>query len=225
MPNEVLRGLLAGLTGLSIAGCSIFGGKAAEEPQYRVIESDGEIEIRHYEAFTVARTVVDAPFDDAIRRGFQRLFDYITGANRRQTDIEMTAPVLVNVDSDRADATAPIGFLPRRGTHPGSGRAPDDGGMVGWTTSFVLPPGYTRESAPIPDDSTIAIIDIDAQRVASITFSGRLRNHAAETYRQDLARWLDRRGIEHLNDWRIAGYNPPWTIPAFRRNEVLVTLQ
>ncbi len=224
MRTVALRGLLAGLAVSSIAGCSLFGGKAAEEPQYRVIESDGEIEIRDYEAFAVARTVVDAPFDDAIRQGFQRLFDYISGANRAQADIEMTAPVLVNVDSPRADATAPIVFRPRRETPPGSGRVPDDGGIVGWTTSFVLPPGYTRESAPVPDDSAVAILDIDARRVASITFSGRLRNRAAEAHRQELERWLDMRDIEHLNDWRIAGYNPPWTIPAFRRNEVLVTL-
>ena len=38
------------------------------------------------------------------------------------------------------------------------------------------------------------------------------------------AGWIEARGPEHAEDWQMAGYNPPWTIPMLRRNEVLVTL-
>ena len=45
----------------------------------------------------------------------------------------------------------------------------------------------------------------------------------AERERKRLVDWLDDRGIGHEGDWRVAGHNPPWTIPPLRRNEVLVT--
>ena len=48
---------------------------------------------------------------------------------------------------------------------------------------------------------------------------------AAEENRQVLADWLASRGLAHQGDWQFAGDNPPWTVPALRRNEVLVTLQ
>ena len=45
-----------------------------------------------------------------------------------------------------------------------------------------------------------------------------------EAERQSLAGWIEARGLGHAGDWQMAGYNPPWTIPMLRRNEVLVTL-
>ena len=54
-------------------------------------------------------------------------------------------------------------------------------------------------------------------------FSGFLRDKTAEQQRGRLEAWLKARGMEHEDDWRVAGYNPPWTIPQLRRNEVLVS--
>ena len=225
MRNLMLRGLLIGFVTSFVSGCTILGGKAADEPRYRVVDGGGDIEIREYDAFTVAHVTVEAPFDDAIRRGFRRLFDYISGANRVDVEIEMTAPVLVSVDSEGTNATMPVFVLSRHGAHAGSERVPNSAATREWTTSFVLPASYKEESAPTPDDPGIAILDVSARRIASISFAGRFRNRTAEMHRQELARWLAERSLGHMGDWRIAGYNPPWTIPVFRRNEVLVTLQ
>ena len=49
-------------------------------------------------------------------------------------------------------------------------------------------------------------------------------DEAGEAERQSLAGWIEARGHEHAGDWRMAGYDPPWTIPMLRCNEVLVTL-
>ncbi len=83
----------------------------------------------------------------------------------------------------------------------------------------------TAASAPTPTDQGVTLRDLPPRRVASIKFTGRFRNAAAEEKRQLLADWLAARGLTHQGDWQFAGYNPPWTVPALRRNEVLVTLQ
>ena len=202
-----------------LAGCSVLGGKAAEEPLHRVILEDGNIQVREYDAYSVAETVVDDPYREATNEGFRRLFDYISGANRGSSRIEMTAPVLVN--PQKIDMTAPVFVTPQ---------APDgtgafDSGAEGWTTAFILPEGASVSTAPVPQDERVMLRDVPARRVAAIRFAGLLRNGRAETRRRELAAWLDARGLVSAGDWRMAGYHPPWTLPPFRRNEVIVTLQ
>jgi hypothetical protein len=182
-------GLLALAASLFVAGCSVFGGKAADEPAYRLVEQDGAIEIREYAGFAVAETIVVAPFDEATGIGFRRL------AQPRNEMREVTASSLT------------------------------PGGDESWTIAFVLPEGVTAETAPTPTDDRVTLRDLPSRRVASIKFTGRFRNAAAEEKRQLLADWLAARGLTHQGDWQFAGYNPPWTVPALRRNEVLVTLQ
>ena len=77
----------------------------------------------------------------------------------------------------------------------------------------------------MPTNRTVRVRDVAPRRVATIRFSGFLRDKTAEQQRGRLEAWLKARGMEHEDDWRVAGYNPPWTIPPLRRNEVLVTLR
>ena len=201
-----------------VTGCSIFGGKAAEEPAHRVVLEDGAIQVRDYTAYAVAETVVNDPYRPATNAGFRRLFDYISGANRGSSGIEMTAPVLVHPQT--IDMTAPVMVKPQ---------APDgmgafDRGADGWTTAFILPEGATAATAPVPEDERIVLRDVPARQVAVIRFAGLLRHGRAELRRRELAAWLEARGLVYEGDWRMAGYHPPWTLPPFRRNEVIVTL-
>ena len=203
-----------------VSACSIFGGKAAEEPAYRIVLEDGAVQIREYGAYAVAETLVKEPFDAATRTGFGRLFGYISGANRGSSEIEMTAPVVVA--PQEIAMTAPVVASPQ----PANGARGhfEDGADTGWMIAFVLPQGKTADTAPTPADSRVTLRDVPAHRVAVIGFRGLFRNAVAEARRRDLASWLETRGLEHAGDWRMAGYNPPWTVPPLRRNEVIVTL-
>jgi hypothetical protein len=207
------------------AGCSVFGGEAADEPAYRVIERDGEIEIREYEGFAIAETTVLAPFNAATGAGFRRLFNYISGGNRSKEKIEMTAPVLTEPKGEKIAMTAPVLAQPSNELREVTASSLNPEGDESWNIAFVLPEGLTAASAPAPTDPRVTLRDLPSRRVASIRFSGRFQNATAETKRQFLADWLASRGLTHSGDWRLAGYNPPWTIPAPRRNEVLVTLE
>lgn len=210
---------------LVAAGCSVFGGMAADEPAFRVVERDGAIEIREYDGFAVAETTVDAPFDKAVGTGFRRLFDYISGANRRETKIEMTAPVVAEPEGEKIEMTAPVLAEPSTGTAADTAASLAPGSEESWRVAFVLPEGYTAGTAPTPTDPSVTLRDVPERRVAIIGFPGLFRNATGEAKREELASWLAARGLAHRGDWRMAGYNPPWTIPALRRNEVMVTLR
>lgn len=214
-------GTILFIVGLFVSACSVFGGKAAEEPQYEVVLTDDDIEVRSYESFAVAWTTAPGPFDEAVRTGFQRLFEYIKGANVSAAGIDMTAPVLT--EPERLEVGA-IVAAPERDEETDEPTTLTGPGIDGWSIGFVLPVDYTAETAPVAVGADVFISDVAARCVASIRFSGMLGAEAGEEERQRLERWMETRGLEHEGDWQMAGYNPPWTIPMLRRNEVLVSL-
>ena len=207
-----------------LTSCTLLGGKAAEEPAYHVTLKDQSIEVREYEGYAIARTsVASASYSEATRTGFRRLFKYISGANQATGDIEMTAPVLIEPRTQTIEMTAPVLIKPHSGSDPSRTLAGE--GIGAWSIAFVLPQGLTAATAPRPQDARITVEDIEARRIASIVFRGRLNDQTAGVHRQALAAWLASRALSHAGDWRLAGYNPPWTLPFLRRNEVLVTLR
>ena len=221
MNRTLASGVAVVVVGLLVGACSVFGGKAAEELKYRIVLADGDIEVRAYEPYAVAWTTAQGSFDDAVRIGFQRLFEYITGANASASDIEMTAPLLTEPESLEAGA---IVAAPQRGEDSGAPTTLAGADIDGWSIGFVLPAGYTAATAPAPTGADVVVSGVAARCVASIRFTGKLGDEAGEAERQSLVGWIEARGLGHAEDWQMAGYNPPWTIPMLRRNEVLVTL-
>jgi hypothetical protein len=197
------RAILALTSLLVVNACSVFGSAAAPEPEYSVILSELPFEVRVYSKLVVAKT----PMDDGSGAAFGRLFDYISGANTGERDIAMTAPVL---NTDRSEGskivmTAPV-LQNREGTRE----------MV-----FVLPDAMTLEEAPVPTDPAVTLDIIPARRVAVVRYSGFMaRNAAAEEAR--LRDWLSDKSLTAESPAEVAGYNPPWTLPPWRRNEVLI---
>ena len=68
-------------------------GMAVEEAKYTVLEREGDFELRQYQPHIVAETLVEGDFQEVGNEGFRRLYDYISGKNRKQQAIPMTAPV------------------------------------------------------------------------------------------------------------------------------------
>ena len=64
-----------------------------EKPDYKVIKSEQNIEIRQYDPMIIAEVEVKGKREDAISKGFRLLADYIFGNNTLGKDISMTAPV------------------------------------------------------------------------------------------------------------------------------------
>jgi hypothetical protein len=192
---------------------------AIEEPKYQVLEKDGDIELRAYEPMIVAEVLVDGDMDRASGKGFRMIAGYIFGDNTSQSGAEekiaMTAPVTMSPSeeqmAEKIAMTAPVTMQETEGQ---SGEQ--------WRVHFVMPSEYTMASLPNPNDERVKLREVEAAKYASIRFSGLVgeKKHAAKI--QELHAWMAAKGLKPKSEPELARYNPPWTIPFMRRNEILI---
>ena len=201
------------------SGCSLFGIRSAEEAPYSVLEEQGQYQIRQYESMIVATTIVDSDFDEAGKQAFRRLFNYISGANKAAREIAMTAPVLATEDVTTKDAATRGEKIAM--TAPLIREKQDRD----WRFSFVLPAGYTLANSPLPDDDRVSLQQIPARKVASLQYSGSWQQARFDLNSELLLEWVSEQQMQPISLPMVAGYDPPWTLPFLRRNEVLVDIK
>lgn len=191
----------------------------------------GTIELRRYEPMVVAEVRVEGERDRAINQGFRILFDYIQGENRPAESIPMTAPVTQQPNEDAAGEsipmTAPVTQQPAAGE---SSRDPDNAGdfdaeQRSWTVAFIMPPGRTLDDLPQPADERVSLREIPAHRALALQFSGYADREEIAERANALRDFAEAQGLAPDGAPTYAGYNPPWTLPWFRRNEVLLKLE
>ena len=198
------------LTSLVFAGCSVLGKRSASEPPYEVQKQDGVFEVRRYGPMVIAETILDEEdYGAASGKGFNRLAGYIFGKNNSKRSISMTAPVLQQRRSEKISMTAPVLQQRNKG---------------GWTMAFVLPEGFTLASAPEPLDPEVKLSEVPPSTVAVVRFSGLHSAANLEKYGRQLRTWLEKQGYRTLSEPKLAAYDPPWTIPFLRRNEVQIRI-
>jgi effector-binding domain-containing protein len=205
-----MKKLLSVLTSVFLAGCSVFGLRTAEEPNYQVLNDFGDIQIRHYPAMVVAQTEVTADYKNSSSQGFQRLAGYIFGNNKKQQKIAMTAPVIQEQEAETMAMTAPV-IQQKSGTV--------------WLMAFVLPAEYSVSTAPVPLDSAVIIKEIPGKKIAVIRYSGSLSEQGIEEKSEHLKNWLSQQGYQAISEPRSAAYDPPWTLPFLRRNEIHIDIE
>ncbi len=178
-----------------------------EQPEYKIEASDGPFEIRSYGPMIAAEAVVEGERKAAINEGFRLIAAYIFGANKPNAKIAMTAPV--QQQKQTIAMTAPV-------TQHGSGNA--------WTVRFIMPKSWTMETLPTPTDARVSLKPIPARRFVAITFSGFATSEAIEKHTDELRRYAADHKLSTTGEPLMAFYNPPWTLPFFRRNEVMLEL-
>ncbi|MFJ6652908.1 SOUL family heme-binding protein [Microbacterium sp. NPDC091313] len=178
-----------------------------EQQPYDVVRQEDGWELRRYPAHVVAETTVsDATFEKAGNRAFRALAGYISGENTARQKIAMTAPV-VQQQSQRIAMTAPV----VQAAAPG-----------GFVVAFVLPAALTEDDAPVPTDPEVRIRTVPERLVAATRFSGRWTEQSWQEHRDELFAHLRAAGVSPAGEPRFARFNPPFTLPFLRRNEVLV---
>jgi hypothetical protein len=94
-----------------------------------------------------------------------------------------------------------------------------------WLMAFVLPKGYSVSTAPVPLNPAVIIKEIPGKKVAVIQYSGRLSELGIEEKSEQLKNWLTKQGYQVISPSRSAAYDPPWTLPFLRRNEVHIDIE
>lgn len=187
--------VVIGLVLITVAtGCAVIGfSPTLEEPKYTVIDQlPGGIEIRQYEARTYASSRVEGTGMEARRQGFRLLFDYIAGENNDDEEISMTIPVATEIEDKEH------------------------------VMQFFLPSKYDESSAPAPKNPNISIGTIAPRVEAALEYSGSQSKQRAEMHAFLMKNALEDTNWQMKGDIRSMFYNPPFSIPFMRRNEVVV---
>ncbi|MEO9592293.1 SOUL family heme-binding protein [Rhodopirellula bahusiensis] len=177
-----------------------------ESAEYKVIESDGEFEVREYPdlMLVATKTKIDPQGRDG---SFMKLFRYISGANEAEQKISMTTPVFM--ENDQADSEVQMGF--------------------------VMPKEVAVEGVPPPTGPDVDVRKRAGGRFAVIRFPGKLDKKLAKESEARLRAWMETKGLtaavneddesNNTSGVEAASYDPPFTPAALRRNEVLIRLK
>lgn len=87
-----------------------------------------------------------------------------------------------------------------------------------------MPAEFTIESLPKPNDDRVQFSEEPAYHAAVIRFSGRATEERVEAHWQALSNFLESESIEPTGPPTLNQYNPPWTLPFMRRNEIIVPI-
>jgi hypothetical protein len=198
-----LGGLIVGV--ISSALTPGLARAATEQPAYTVLQRVGSVELRRYGPRLAAETTVRGDEVSARNKGFQAIAGYIFGGNKGKTSIAMTAPV-AQAKAEKIAMTAPVAQAP----------SPDGA----WRVQFFMPAKYTRATLPTPNNPEVRIVELPSEQYAVLRFSGLAGRTAVAARTKELSDKAAAMG------WKVTGppvvwfYDPPWTLPPMRRNEV-----
>jgi SOUL heme-binding protein len=197
------------MTQLFESALAVFGIRTAEEPAYEVIDRLGEVEIRRYGPRFAAETTVAADGPNAMNQAFFILAGYIFGGNARNQAIAMTAPVALE-GGQKIAMTAPVVM---------QGAA--DGDL---TMRFFLPAAITQANAPEPTDKRVRLVTVPEETIAALRFTGSWSEASLAARKQELLAALKGSRWSEAAQPFTQLYDPPFTIPFLRRNEVALAV-
>lgn len=197
---------------LQAAGSVVGFRTGTAEPPYTVEQRTRRVEVRRYGERVVAETIVTGGEEAARNTGFRRLAGYIFGGNHTRTKFAMTAPVAQDLAvPERIAMTAPVAQQSKV-----SGQ---------WVIRFFMPAGISLESLPEPDNPAVQLVRLPAETIAVHTFSGDRGRHAVQAHSAQLLSDVKEMAWEPVGTPQAWFYDPPWTIPLFRRNEIVVPVR
>jgi len=193
---------------------------AIEEPHYEVIVSQAPFELRHYAPTLIAQTIVEGDMDAASNKGFRLIADFIFGNNlaagsEQAAKIAMTAPVTVEPQSSKIAMTAPVTIEPQSdATSVASAKQ--------WRIHFVMPSQYTLANIPKPNNSAVTLHEVPRKYFVVHRYSGFNTMARVQEKTDETLAWAKQQSLKVVGTPQLSRYAPPWTLPMFRRNEIMV---
>lgn len=244
MPNVPVKHTLLSTPAVLLAlGLFAAPAMATEEPKFETLSRHGHIELRRYAPFIVAETWVEGDMDAASGKGFRAIADYIFGNNVSggpasqpgAEKIAMTAPVTMEpvepteptnaaskAASQKIAMTAPVALepLPAAGQNSQGPQAMQ--GATRWRVHFVMPSAYTLDTLPKPSNAAVQLRQVPAKTWAVLSYTGFNTEAGIQRRTDELVAWLAARHIRTTGSPQLARYDPPWTLPMLRRNEIML---
>ncbi len=204
------KNMLWAIVGFAAIGASAAGPLMSnvEQAKYDVVQSQDNIEIRDYAPHIVAEAEVSGDRKAAINQGFRLIADYIFGNNTASQKVAMTAPV-IQQPNEKIAMTAPV-------IQQGADNA--------WKVQFVMPANYTIATLPKPNNNAVTLHTVAGKRFAVIRFSGMASEESLKERSEMLNNFIISQKLHRLSPPTFAFYNPPWTLPFLRRNEVMAEI-
>jgi len=176
-----------------------------QTPVYEVLSKTEEYEVRKYAPYSVCTTnmvssaIVPDPGSIIVEpfmtsNSFNTLAKYIFGEN------------MLDGQSEKLSMTTPV--------------ITDANSM-----SFVLPRTYDSMSAPIPTSEAVILKDLPSEILAVREFSGLVTEGEVSRQKAKLEDALIAAGVVYNSaSFKVLQYNPPYTLPWVRRNEICVSI-
>lgn len=187
---------------------------AIEEPKFTILDQEDSFEIRVYPSKIIAEVIVEGSMSEASRKGFRLIADFIFGNNKSQSGksekISMTAPVIIESNSEKIAMTAPVSIA-------------EEG--KGWRVYFIMPESYSMSTLPVPNNPKVVIRELPNKKVAAHQFSGLVTENKMQEKVALLSDWLNKKSLKSISNPELARYNPPWTLPFLRRNEIMIEIE
>jgi hypothetical protein len=168
--------------GVVIFSIVSFTSKDIETPDYKVLKTIDEVELRLYPKMIVAKTSLsDKSFENQGSNGFRTIANYIFGGNEKNQKIAMTAPVVMEM-SDSA------------------------------TMYFVMPKQYKKEDLPNPSSKNVRITEESSKTLAVISYGGFSSDKKIQKHQKELMKVLMKNNIKTKGAYMYMGYNAPWDV-------------
>ncbi|RFA12983.1 heme-binding protein [Subtercola boreus] len=186
-----------------------------DQQPYTIVRDHGAFEVRRYPGHVLVEVETAGTFETAGNRAFGQLFSYLRGANQSRQTLAMTAPVLSSGLPTRIAMTAPI-------VHQAANAGP---GATGMRLAFVLPEGFTPETAPHPTNPNVHLRAVAPCVAAALRFSGRWSTANYDQHLRRLRSALKTEGLTAVGEPRFAQFDPPFLPWFLRHNEVVLDIK
>lgn len=191
-----------------------------ETVKFKVLKRNDQYEIRELEPYFVAETTMPGRYGfdlNGASQSFNVLAEYLFGKNTANEAMEMTTPVITRRTQSEGETMAM--------TTPVITKKMEDEDK--WKMSFVMPSKYGSK-LPLPKNSAVTIKEVPGKTVAVVAFSGFVSD-------EDVMQRESRLRNSLMNDSQykvksgasveVAQYNPPFTLPFTRRNEISLQVE
>ena len=127
----------------------------------------------------------------------------------------MTAPVTVEPVSQKIAMTAPVTVEPQ---------STDTNIQLAkkWRIHFVMPSQYTLANIPKPKNDAITLKEIPSKYFLVYSYSWLNTLTRVQNKTDEALEWANRKGLKVIGVPKLSRYDPPWTLPMFKRNEIML---